>query len=120
MSRTHGDTLEIQRRIEHPERYATPAAPRVPVAPSGATVIPNAPALPVEAAPVPPEDKPATLAQIEALARTLGIGSLAPQGSAEPPLTTDTAMTGATGKTWLIIGAGGIAVIAITFFLLRK
>jgi hypothetical protein len=69
---------------------------------------------------VPPEDKPATLSQIEALAKTLGIGSLAPQGSAEPPLTTETATTGISRKTWLLVGAAGVAVIAVTFFLLRK
>jgi hypothetical protein len=73
--------------------------------------------IPVEAADT---ERPATLAEIQALANSIPIPSLGAQGSTAPPLTSEEASTGLSRTTWLYLGAAGVAVIAVIFFFFRK
>lgn len=66
-----------------------------------------------------PAERPATLAEIQALANSIPIPSLGAQGSSTPPLTSDGA-AGFSNRMLLGIGIGGVALIAVVFFLFRK
>ncbi len=64
-------------------------------------------------------ERPATLAEIQALANSIPIPSLGAQGSSTPPLTSDGA-AGFSNRMLLGLGLGGVALIAAVFFLFRK
>ena len=75
--------------------------------------------IPIEAG-IEPGEGPATLSQIKALADSIPISSLGPQGSAQPMLTDTGATTGTDKKTLLGLGAVALIGIVAVFFFFRK